>query len=183
MSARKIQLIPAAERLLAVQSYTAPKVIDGVKIVELRRFTAEDGAFAEVVHAEKGVLTKPEELKGFEIKQMNHSLAVPGTVKAWHLHFEQDEIWFVHPEAALILGLLDVRKNSKTAEKTMRLCLGRGKAQLVFIPRGVAHGLSNPFGEPAAMTYLVNNHFNGSDERRLPADFGVRADFWQLAKG
>ncbi|MCJ7827828.1 dTDP-4-dehydrorhamnose 3,5-epimerase family protein [Patescibacteria group bacterium] len=179
----QVKLVKKAEAVLTAQSYEKQSLVEGVRLVERKRFTGDDGAFGEVVRLEKGLLTQPEELKGFEVKQINHSLCVAGTLKAWHIHSNQDEVWFVHPRGALIAGLLDGREGSKTKGLTNRFCLGRGKAHLLYIPRGVAHGLSNPFSKGATMTYLVNNHFDGSDEKRLPFDFGVEKGFWQIKKG
>lgn len=178
-----MKLISETEKVIATQDYSKPVLIEGVKVVELKRFTTEDGAFNEVVRIKQGKVEVPEELAGFETAQINHSLLIPGTVKAWHLHFLQDEIWFIHPESSALVGLLDVRLNSPTSRLSMRLGLGRGKAYLIFIPRGVAHGLANFNSSPLTMTYLVNRCFDVNDEKRLPYDFGVEKDFWQLKKG
>jgi len=178
-----LKIIEQVKKISTKQDYSPQEKIKDVKIVEIKRFVGEDGAFNEVVRAEKGKVTSPEEFKGFEIEQINHSVVVPGTVKAWHFHYFQDEIWFIHPEGKLIVGLLDIRKESPTTGKKMRLVLGDGKAYLLFIPRGVAHGLANPYSRPAAMTYLVNNWFDGSDEWRLPWNYQVEDDFWQIKKG
>ncbi len=180
-----MKLTSEAEKVLFRQSYEKTSVVDGVRVVEIKRFTGEDGAFSEIVRIEDGLLVQPQDLVDlrFEVRQVNHGLVVPGTLKAWHLHGEQDEIWFVHPEARVIVGLLDVREGSKTERTAMRLSLGSGKAHLVYIPRGVAHGLANPYPEQATMTYLVNNWFNGEDELRLPVNFGVEPDFWEIRKG
>jgi dTDP-4-dehydrorhamnose 3,5-epimerase len=179
-----MKLTPAAEKICTNQDYQKPPLPKGVKIVEIKRFTGEDGAFNELVRLDsQGKVVIPKELRGFSVRQINHSLIVPAAIKAWHLHFKQDEIWFIHPDSALIIGLLDVRQKSKTKNLKVRLALGRGKAHLVYIPRGIAHGLANPYQEPATMTYLVNNHFDPLDEKRLPAEFGVEEDFWQLKKG
>ncbi len=66
----------------------------------------------------------------------------------------------------------------------MRLVMGGGKAQLLHIPRGVAHGGANIWGQPATILYYVNQRFdlNDPDERRLPWDI-VGADFWQMTPG
>lgn len=178
-----MKLVKAAEEIIGTQDYSPQKMIEGVELVELKRFTGADGSFNELVRLERNRVKLPEEMKGFEIKQINHSRAVPGTLKAWHLHLEQDEIWFVHPEGKLIVGLLDLRERSKSKEISMKFSLGDGRAHLLYIPRGVAHGLSNPYKQEATMTYLVNNWFDGSDEKRLPFDFLVGADFWQIEKG
>lgn len=181
-----------AEMASRTQSYQAGRQIEGVKVVEIKRFVGEDGSFSEIVRFdEEGKVSVPQELAGFAVRQVNHTKVESGTVKAWHLHRRQDEIWFIHPEGKLIIGLLDVREDGATLGESMRLSLGDGKAHLVHIPRGVAHGLSNPYPKEATMTYLVNNHFTGEDEYRLPSDFALNddfhdeigPDFWQIRKG
>ncbi|MFC1790799.1 dTDP-4-dehydrorhamnose 3,5-epimerase family protein [Patescibacteria group bacterium] len=178
-----MKIISQATKLLKNQDYSPRKNIEGVRLVEIKRFSGEDGAFNEIVRLKEGKIVVPKELASFSVKQINHSFVFPGTVKAWHLHYKQDEIWFIHPEAVLLVGLLDVRQGSKSKGEKNRYCFGQGKAHLLLIPRGVAHGLANPYLKPASMTYLVNNHFNGEDEKRLPPDFGVKKDFWAIKKG
>ena len=89
----------------------------------------------------------------------------------------------MHPKGKAIVGLLDLRKGSKTAGQSMRVSAGDGKTFLLYIPRGVAHGLSNPYQEEVSMNYLVNSWFDGSDEKRLPYDFLVGKEFWEVEKG
>lgn len=178
-----IKIIEQAKKVLSKQDYSPKKLIEGVEIIELKRFTGEDGSFNEVVRLERGKVVVPEQLKGFKVRQINHSGVVPGVIKAWHCHQYQDEIWFVHPEGKLLIGLLDLRLRSPTKKQTVKLSLGDGRAHLLYIPRGVAHGLSNPYPKEAMMTYLVNNWFDGQDEWRLPFDFLVGEEFWEIEKG
>ena len=122
----------------------------------------------------------------FDLQQMNYSEIDPGVIKAWHLHYQQDDIWFVPPSHKLLIILRDCRTDAVTKDKMMRLVLGAGKAKLVYIPRGVAHGAANLWAKPAAVIYFVNNQFNPQpeqcDEQRLPWDqFG--SELWQLTKG
>jgi dTDP-4-dehydrorhamnose 3,5-epimerase len=66
----------------------------------------------------------------------------------------------------------------------MRLVLGSGKARLLLIPRGVAHGVANLSSQPAAVIYFVNQAFNleRPDEHRLPYDL-LGEDFWSIRPG
>ncbi len=66
----------------------------------------------------------------------------------------------------------------------MRLILGAGKAQLLLIPRGVAHGCANIGAVPSTIVYYVNQQFNlaDPDERRLPWNI-LGEDFWQMTPG
>lgn len=169
--------------LVTKQEYGEKTIIEGVRIIEAKHFIAEDGSFSEIVRLNEEGMLEIEGLPPFQLRQINYSEAIPGTTKAWHFHLKQDEIWYVEPKGRLIVGLLDLRENSRTKERVMRLVLGGGKAKLLYIPRGVAHGLSNRSGETVGMVYLVNNQFDGTDEWRLPSDTEVGENFWEIQKG
>ena len=168
---------------VSVQDYSAQPTIDGVKIVELRSFTDDGGFFLELNRWQDHVM---QDFPDFELKQMNYSEMDPGVIKAWHLHFHQEDIWFVPPMHKLLINLHDVRENSPTKDVNMRLVFGVGKARLLYIPRGVAHGAANLWKKPAAIIYFVNNQFTPdpaiTDEHRLPWDaFGTT--IWEMARG
>lgn len=167
---------------LTTQEYGAADRIDGVKTRDLRLFTDDGGAFAELARFdEAGHL---EAFPEFQVRQSSYSLILPGAIKAFHLHFHQEDVWFVPPTDRLLVGLVDVRRASPTYGRTMRVVMGGGKTQLLFIPRGVAHGGANLWGQPATIFYYVNQKFDlhDPDERRLPWDI-VGAEFWQMTPG
>ncbi|HZS93183.1 MAG TPA: dTDP-4-dehydrorhamnose 3,5-epimerase family protein [Chloroflexota bacterium] len=167
---------------LSTQSYGSKPRIEGVQIVDLPLFSDEGGDFAEIVRmAPDGML---EALPGFRPAQISYSYLEPGTIKAWHLHLRQEDLWFVPPRDRLLVGLLDARWGSATFETRMRLVLGAGRARLLLIPRGVAHGAANLSGVGVHLIYLTTNTFNPDDpdERRLPYDL-LGADFWQNRPG
>ena len=164
-----------------VQNYGKKTVIDGVKLVELKRFMDCGGSFSEILRASDGV---PDGFEGFEIKQINYSQVLPGAVKAGHYHLNQDDLWFVPPTSKVLVGLKDLREDSPTYEQVMRLTMGNGKAEILFIPRGVLHGVANLWDEQADLIYMVNQNFNpeAADEYRLPPEeFGE--SFWEIARG
>ena len=151
-----------------VQDYSQKPVIEGVSVKEIRNMIGEDGDFSELLRlTENGDV---EGYEGFKVRQINRSKMMPGAIKAWHLHFRQDEIQTVNPENHLVIGLWDVRENSPTKGQTMKLAFGGGKAHHIFIPRGVAHGYMNVSKDPATIIYFVSEQFNleDVDERRLP---------------
>lgn len=167
---------------LTTQDYSKKPIINGVKIVELKTFTGEDGYFMELarLNDENKILGIEE----FQVKQASFSVIQPGGVKAWHLHLKQEDIWFVPPDSKLLVGLYDLRNDSITHGTQMRLTLGNHKSLLLLIPRGVAHGCANISTKPSSMFYLTNQHFdiNSPDEYRLPWDnFGKY--FWEMTKG
>jgi dTDP-4-dehydrorhamnose 3,5-epimerase len=168
--------------LVTTQEYAKKTPIEGVQILDLRLMQDDGGSFAELIRLdEQGrLLPIPE----FQVRQSSYSLLLPGAVKAFHLHYNQEDLWFVPPTDRLLMGLLDVRASSPTYQQTMRFVLGASKAQLIYIPRGVAHGCANLGNVPATILYFVNQHFNVNDpdERRLPWDL-LGAEFWQITQG
>lgn len=159
-----------------VQDYSAKSKIDGVKIIPIKNFVGEDGDFSEIIRMSGG---KIEGLEDMEIRQVNRSRLLAGGVKAWHLHFEQEDIFYLPPSDSLLVGLWDLRKTSSSNGVSMKITLGAGQSSLLYIPRGVAHGMTNISGEPIDLFYFVSGQFDVSnpDERRLPWD-SLGADFW-----
>jgi dTDP-4-dehydrorhamnose 3,5-epimerase len=177
---RKNLTEPASEKYF-VQSYEKSPTIDGVVIKDISCFTDDGGYFMELGRFDKGLSGA---FDGFEAKQMSYSQVLPGSIKAFHLHFNQEDIWFVPPHERLLVVLSDQRENSPTRGVTMRFVLGAGKSRLAYIPRGVAHGGANLWQQPASIIYFVNQQFNleDPDEGRLPWDF-LGLDVWEIAKG
>lgn len=167
---------------LSVQDYKKKNTIDGVQIINLQMFVDDGGALAEIVRLDDqgNLLAIPE----FKVRQSTFSQVLPGAIKAFHLHYNQEDVWFVLPGDRLLIGLFDARKNSPTYKNSMRFVLGAGRAQLLYLPRGVAHGLANPYQATANMIYFVNQCFNADepDELRLPWNT-LGEDFWDIRKG
>jgi len=176
-------LAPKYRNLAERQKYEKKIEIEDVRILEAKHFITEDGTFSEIVRLKEGGELEIEGIPSFALRQVNYSEAIPGTTKAWHFHLKQDEIWYVESRGRLIVGLLDLRENSETKGEVMRLILGGGRARLLYIPRGVAHGLANRSQKTVGMVYLVNKQFDGTDEWRLPPDTKVGNDFWEIQRG
>lgn len=165
-----------------VQDYSKKTPLEGVKIVEVKRMAGEDGTFEDLLRLDaSGHLEMFPEI---QVRQINRSKLLPGSIKAWHLHFKQEDVWYVAPEDHMVLGLWDTRENSSTKGKTMKVVMGNGTSKLVVVPRGVAHGVVNIASTPGTIFYFVNNQFNlnDADERRLKWD-ALGASFWDIEKG
>lgn len=177
---REPDLAPEYAKQLWTQSYAARPRIEGVQLVDLKRFVEDGGEFQELARLGPGA--ELQGLPGFVVRQVNFSVLQPGTIKAWHLHKHQEDVWFVPPNARLLVGLLDARTGKQGA--SMRLVLGDGRAQLLRIPRGVAHGVANPFPQAMPMLYFVDQAFDAAkpDEHRLPWDV-LGKDFWAVQPG
>jgi dTDP-4-dehydrorhamnose 3,5-epimerase len=175
-------LAPDFQSACFTQEYPKRVLIEGVQIIDLRLLIDDGGSFAELVRFdENGCLLQIPE---FRVRQSSYSQVLPGAIKAFHLHFNQEDVWFVPPTDRLLIGLVDARSGSPTTGKTMRFVMGGGKAQILYIPRGVGHGCANLGNVPATILYYVNQHFNiaDPDERRLPWDF-LGTDFWEITQG
>ena len=160
-----------------IQDYSAKPTIEGVKIIPVKTWVSEDGDFSEIIRMEKG---KVAGLEDFEVVQLNRSRLLPGSIKGWHLHFQQEDIFYLPPSDSLLVGLWDLRRDSKTNGTSMKITLGAGQSSLLYIPRGVAHGMTNVSNQDIELFYFVNLLFDAKnpDERRLPWD-SLGADFWQ----
>ena len=163
-----------------IQDYSAKPTIEGVKIIPVKNYISEDGDFSEIIRMEKG---KVAGLEDFEVVQLNRSRLLPGSIKGWHLHFQQEDIFYLPPSDFLLVGLWDLRRNSKTNGISMKITLGAGQSSLLYVPRGVAHGMANVSNQDIELFYFVNQQFDfeNPDERRLPWD-SLGADFWQPKK-
>ena len=173
---------PAYREAVSTQSYTGRPRIEGMTLIDLPVFSDEGGDFCEVTRFNPdGTLVL---VPGYRPAQISYSFMEPGQIKAFHLHRNQDDLWFVPPAHRLLVGLLDVRDGSPTAQLSMRLVLGAGKGRLLLIPRGVAHGVANLGASSGSILYLTNAAFNPDDpdEHRLPHDL-LGSDFWTVRPG
>jgi dTDP-4-dehydrorhamnose 3,5-epimerase len=172
-----------AKRAFSVQDYAPAPAIEGVQIVDLKRFHDDGGSFTELGRLGGGL---HETFPGFEVKQVNYSEMDPGVIKAFHLHQRQTDVWFVPPGDKMLVVLLDVRAGSPSLNVKQRLVLGDGASRLVKIPPGVAHGVKNLATTRGRIIYFVDTHFSPApaecDEGRLPWDF-AGADLWDVTRG
>ncbi len=178
-----MDLSPDAKRAFQLQSYTAAPTIDGVEVIDLKRFHDDGGSFTELVRLGDG---RVDALRDFTVRQVNYSEVEAGVIKAFHVHGRQTDIWYVPPADRMLIVLLDVRKGSRTEGARMRLMLGNGASRLLRIPPGVAHGLRNLSTTTSRVIYFTDLHFSAEpaqcDEGRLPWDF-AGAEIWEMSRG
>lgn len=171
-----------ADSALRVQRYDGLPSIDGVELIELRRFNDDGGAMMELFRFNE---PRPVGLEGFEPQQLNYSVVQPGVIKAFHLHRHQTDLWFVPPEDRILMALVDVRAGSPSEGVRQRIMLGDGNSRLVRVPPGVAHGCRNLSRTESRVLYLTDLLFDPDPERcdegRLPWDF-AGADIWDIVK-
>lgn len=177
-----MDLTPAAKRAFQVQTYAPAPAIEGVQVVELKRYHDEGGALTELARLADG---HPQAFADFTVRQINYSEVEPGAIKAFHLHLRQTDVWYVPPSDRMLVVLLDVRQGSPTEGARLRLMLGAGASRLLRIPPGVAHGVRNLGSAPGRIIYFTDVHFSPEpatcDEGRLPWDY-AGADVWEPAR-
>lgn len=177
-----MKLTDDAESILRVQRYDGTPSIDGVALVELRRFNDDAGSMLELLRFNE---PRPAGLEGFEPQQLNYSVLQPGAVKAFHVHRRQTDVWFVPPEDRVLQVLVDVRAGSPSEGVRQRIMLGDGNSRLVRVPPGVAHGCRNLAMTESRILYLADLLFDpdpeSCDEGRLPWDYAGE-EIWDIVK-
>lgn len=158
--------------------------IEGVKIKEMKIWRdkpdsdqpgIEPGFLMEILRDDDGILTR--------FGQSNYTMANSGTIKAFHWHKEQDDLWFVASGKAAIV-LYDQRDGSPTKGKTQVIEAGEDNWKLVLIPVGVAHGYKVISNNPCGLVYFVTKAYNPSDpdeERIDPFDKTIGFDWDSLS--
>jgi dTDP-4-dehydrorhamnose 3,5-epimerase len=167
---------------VTVQKYGQKPQIEGVEIIHIPWQSDDGGNFGEIVRLQGGHLDGFK--TPFEAKQVSVSIMTPGTIKAFHLHNNQDDLWYTLPTERLIVNLHDIREDSPTKGNHIRLVMGAGKNFLLRIPKGVAHGVANKYERNMILFYFTNQQFSmeNPDENRLPWDTFGTAN-WDITKG
>ena len=137
-------------------------MIEGVVLKNLVTHTDERGFFREIIRVTDDFFTE-----GFG--QWSHSLVYPGVVKAWHIHQEQADWWYV-ASGVLKVALYDTRPDSRTRRESMEFLMGDNQpARVLRVPPGVAHGCKCIAG-PVHLLYVTSKIYNPADEGRIPHD-------------
>ena len=124
---------------------------------------SEPGFLMEVLRDDDKLLKK--------FGQTTFTVAYQGTIKAWHYHKQQDDLWFVATGKAMVV-LYDMRDDSATKGETQVINAGEGDYKLILIPIGVAHGYKVISKEPVLLFYHTTKSYDPAnpDEERLAWD-------------
>jgi len=177
-----MKLSKEIEKVYSLQDYGKKDSIEAVSIIDLKRFHDDGGSFSELLRLEKGVAAGLD----LTIRQINYTEMHPATIKAFHVHRRQTDVWYVPPGDRLLLILVDVRADSPTQGNMLRLALGDGTSRLVVIPPGVAHGCKNLSPKDVRVIYFMDQNFDPAparcDEGRIAWDYWG-TDIWEVAPG
>lgn len=168
---------PSCERGIGkvIASPTSGDLIAGVRVEPYSLWPDDRGYFLEVARLGRGLPA------GFppETTQCSAALSYPGTIKAFHFHRFQTDLWA--PAMAMFqIALVDLRHDSPTFGLKNTLYAGVLRPWQVLIPPGVGHGYKVIGEHPAMLIYLTNRFYDPTDEGRIPYDHsGVNYD-WEL---
>jgi dTDP-4-dehydrorhamnose 3,5-epimerase len=152
----------------------AKRLIDGVRVKELRLIPDERGYLMEMLRSDEEIFRK--------FGQAYVSVVYPGVVKGWHYHKIQTD-YFTIVKGMMKVVLYDARSDSPTRGEVNEFFMGDRNPLLITIPPGVLHGMKAVGGEQA---YLVNcptepyNHREPDEYRADPHGDDVPYDWDQV---
>lgn len=150
-------------------------LISGVRLDPVSLWPDDRGYFLEVGRFATGLLA------GYpaETTQVSSALSYAGTIKAFHFHRRQTDVWV--PVAGMFqVALVDLRPDSSTFGARNTLYVGVLRPWRILIPPGVGHGYKVVSPDPAILVYLTDRYYDPEDEGRIPYnDPGIAYD-WDL---
>lgn len=145
-------------------------MIEGVKVKNLvihhdspdvNQPDVKPGILMEILRSDEEVLSR--------FGQSTFTIAYPGTIKGFHWHEKQDDLWFA-ATGQIATVLSDLRPGSPTYKQTEVIYAGKDNYKLIVIPPGVAHGYKVLSEEPVLLFYHTTEPYNPAnpDEKRIP---------------
>src|SRR2546428_6688743 len=89
-----MEFTPHAKRAFHLQSYGLAPSIDGVELVELKRFADDGGTLTELARLSDG---RTAAVAGFTLRPFYYSDPAPGAVNPFPFHTPQTADWYVPP--------------------------------------------------------------------------------------
>ncbi|MEQ1883530.1 MAG: dTDP-4-dehydrorhamnose 3,5-epimerase family protein [Bryobacteraceae bacterium] len=137
-------------------------LIAGVSVQAYDLWPDDRGYFLEVARLQQGLVADFAPAT----TQISAALSYPGTIKAFHFHRFQTDVW-VPAQGVFQVVLVDFRPDSPTFGRKNTLYTGALKPWQILIPPGVGHGYK-VIGEHAGMlVYVTNQLYNPKDEGRI----------------
>jgi len=136
------------------------KIIDGVKIKQLKVIPDERGRVMEMLRSDDELFVK--------FGQVYYTTAYPGIVKGWHYHKKQIDN-FVVVKGMMKVVLYDRREDSPTKGEINEFFMGDHNPILLQIPIGVLHGFKCISEDEAMVINITTEPYNreNPDEYRV----------------
>lgn len=155
-----------------------PTQIDGVYIVEPKRFGDARGYFMETFRLEE---FRRNVAPGIEFVQTNESVSTRGVLRGLHFQkgeFSQAKLVRVS-QGTVIDVIVDLRPESPTFGKHVAVELSAENARQLFVPRRFAHGFI-VLSDVAQFQYMVDNVYAPQAEATLRFDDSELGIDWPL---
>ena len=146
-----------------IASPSSPDLIAGVRVLPYALWPDDRGYFLEVARMGHGLAAEFPAAS----TQVSAALSYPGTIKAFHYHRYQTDLW-VPMQGMLQAALVDLRRQSPTFGARNTLYVGALRPWQLLIPPGVAHGYKVLGSEAAVLVYVTNRFYDPQDEGRIP---------------
>jgi dTDP-4-dehydrorhamnose 3,5-epimerase len=146
-----------------IASFESADLIAGVKVAPYQLWPDDRGYFLEVIRMKQGLA---QEFIA-ETTQVSAALSYPGTIKAFHYHRRQTDLW-VPMSGMFQVALVDFRENSPTYGVKNTMYLGALRTWQLLIPPGVGHGYKVIGENPGVLVYVTNRLYDPQDEGRIP---------------
>jgi len=158
-----------------IRTADSTEVIDGVVLHPFDVWPDDRGYFLEVARMGQGLAA------GFpaESTQVSAALSYPGTIKAFHYHLHQTDLW-VPAVGMFQVTLVDLRPDSRTFGRKNTMYTGNLKPWQFLIPPGVGHGYKVIGEQPGILVYVTNRLYNPKDEGRVAYNDPSIAYDWEL---
>ena len=153
------------------KSTNSETMIDGVKIVPLKKIPDERGTVMHMLKASDPHFT--------EFGEIYFSTIHSGVIKGWHLHSRMI-INYAVPVGMIKLVIYDSRENSPTKGELMELFIGEENYVLVQVPAGIWNGFKGIGTKTAMVANCASIPHDPSQTTRLdPFDKSIPYD-WSL---
>ena len=145
-----------------IRTADSPDLIEGVRVQPFDLWPDDRGYFLEVIRMRQGLAAAFAP----ETTQVSAALSYPGTIKAFHFHQYQTDLW-VPMSGVFQVALVDLRPDSPTFGLKNTLYVGALRPWQLLIPPGVGHGYKVVGEASGVLVYVTNQLYNPRDEGRI----------------
>jgi dTDP-4-dehydrorhamnose 3,5-epimerase len=169
-------LIPHCESGIGavIRTPDSAERIEGIETRPYDLWPDDRGYFLEVARMRQDLAAEFP----VESTQVSAALSYPGTIKAFHFHKHQTDLW-VPAQGMFQVALVDLRPGSPTHGRKNTLYVGSLKPWKILIPPGVGHGYKVIGDGPAMLVYVTDRLYNPKDEGRIPYNDPEIAYDWE----
>lgn len=137
-------------------------VIEGVKCAPLSKNFDSRGWLSEVYRNHFVALDMGAQ--DFQALQVNAMWSIAGSLRGSHVHLRHSD-YFILLSGYGVLGLFDLRKDSKTYGKSDMISLSMELSGAVLVPPGVVHGIYFP--TDSFLVTIESSYYDPEEEFRV----------------